>query len=194
MFSSTAFLVGPRVYLRPMNEKDVEGSYIRWLNDKDICHGNSHHIFPYTRNDALDYIKNTSESGSDLILAVVLNEGDRHIGNISLQKIHSIYRSAEFAIIIGERKCWGKGLGLEAAKLIIDHGFSAMNLNRIECGTFVNNIAMQKLACSLGMKEEGRRRQAVFKGGQFLDMIEYGLLRSDYELLGDCQQSDSNMI
>lgn len=62
-----------------------------------------------------------------------------------------------------------------------DHGFRAMNLNRIACGTQLDNDGMRKLAQSLGMKEEGRRRQAQFKHGRYIDVVEFGLLRDEFD-------------
>ena len=114
------------------------------------------------------------------MLAVVLRADDRHVGNISLQSIHPIDRAAEFAILIGDRACWGKGYGLEAGRLLFDHGFGALNLHRIACGTFDDNAAMCRLAVALGMKEEGRRREASFKRGRYVDVIEYGVLQGEY--------------
>lgn len=80
----------------------------------------------------------------------------------------------------GDKTCWGKGYGKEAARLICEHGFQALNLHRISCGTLDNNTAMSKLAESLGMVEEGRRRQAAYKHGRYVDIIEYGVLKSEY--------------
>ena len=40
---------------------------------------------------------------------------------------------------------------------------------------------MKRLAISLGMEKEGVRREAVYKDGKYLDIIEYGVLRRDYE-------------
>jgi hypothetical protein len=31
------------------------------------------------------------------------------------------------------------------------------------------------------MKEEGRRIEAAYKDGKYIDIIEYGILKSDYE-------------
>ena len=106
---------------------------------------------------------------------------DRHIGNIALQHIHPVYRTADFSIIIGEKSAWGSGVGKESGRLICDHGFLTMNLHRIACGTFENNIAMQRLAVYLGMVKEGVRRKAAFKEGKYLDIIEYGVLKHEYE-------------
>ena len=90
-------------------------------------------------------------------------------------------RSAEFAIILGDKEYWGKGIGKEASSLIVKHGFEQMNLHRIYCGTSEENIAMQKLAASLGFKEEGRSRQEMFKNGSFKDVIRYGLLSDEFK-------------
>jgi RimJ/RimL family protein N-acetyltransferase len=39
---------------------------------------------------------------------------------------------------------------------------------------------MQKLALALGFTEEGRLRQALYKGGAFKDTVQYGLLRNEF--------------
>jgi [ribosomal protein S5]-alanine N-acetyltransferase len=181
MAKGLKFLQSERIYLRPLIESDCEGPYLGWFNDEEICRGNSHHVFPYTVESARSYVRFANETKDNLILAIVLQESERHIGNVALQNVHRVNRSAEFSIVIGERDAWGKGFGQEAARLICAHGFSAMNLNRIACGTFAGNEAMQKLAGYLGMKEEGRRRQAAYKDGEFEDIIEYGVLRSEFE-------------
>lgn len=175
------FLVGNDIYLRSLVESDAEGPYPTWFNDQEACRGNSHHVFPYTRDAAISYINQANQTHENLILAIVSREDDQHIGNIALQHIHPIYRSAELSIIIGEKQYWGKGVGKEAGRLICDHGFQALNLHRIGCGTFENNVAMQRLATYLGMVKEGVRRQAAFKEGKYIDVIEFGVLRHEYE-------------
>ena len=185
------FLRGDRVYLRPLQEGDAHGRYVEWLNDADVCSGNSHHVFPYTSAQAIDYIRRAEQSRDALILAVVLRDGDRHIGNVALQDIHPLYRSAEFAIVIGERDVWGQGYSREAGALVVHHGFTALNLHRIQCGTFADNTAMRKLALALGMREEGCRREAAFKGGRYVDVIEFAVLRAEYEQRQRTASSDT---
>jgi len=181
------FLKGKNIYLRPLKDDDLKGNYISWLNDPEVCKYNSHHTFPYTIEKAKAYISSVSGVPNMLVLAIVLNGQDRHIGNVSLQDINYINRSAEFAIVLGEKDCWGKGFSREAASLIVAHAFTSLNLNRVYCGTSSENIPMQKLAKYLGMKEEGRRRNAMFKNGIYTDIIEYGLLKQEY--LDSCNVS-----
>lgn len=175
------FLAGKEIYLRALEITDADTDYPSWLNDADVCAGNSHHIYPYNRQACIDYIINVEKSKAELILAIVTQENNKHIGNIALQNINPIYRSAEFAILIGDRDSWGKGFGKQAAELIIRHGFKNINLNRIYCGTFENNIGMQKLANNIGMTQTGRQRKAIYKDGDYQDMLQYDLLASEYE-------------
>ncbi len=174
------FLVGKNIYLRGLTEEDCDGPYPGWFNDADVCEENSHHLFPYSKPTAHAYVQQVNNRKDKLVLAIVRSKDNVHIGNVALSSINFVNRTAALRIIIGDKSCWQKGYGKEAARLICDHGFLSLNLNRIACGTFGDNIAMQKLAEYLGMLKEGTRRKAVYKSGRYLDTIEYGVLRSEY--------------
>ena len=112
----------------------------------------------------------------NLILAVTINRGSEVLGRVSLENIDHLNQSAEFKIFIFHKN-QGSGYGFEASELIIKHGFEELNLHRIYCGTLDNNIGFQKLADKIGFEKEGLRKEAVFKGGKWHDVIEYGIIR-----------------
>lgn len=170
------FLNGDQIYLRVLNEEDVNGNYATWLNDPEVTAFNSHGRFPMTKDKLLNYVIHSKSSQTDLILAVVDKALNRHIGNVSLQNINWIDRNAEVAFLLGDRDYWGKGIMHDAGRLIVNHGFKLLNLHRIYCGTSAENIGMQKLAKKLGMTEEGIRKDAIFKHGRYFDIVEYGIL------------------
>ena len=91
-----------------------------------------------------------------------------------------INRTAEFAILLGDKRHWGKRVGLLAGKKLLEHGFNKLNLERIYCGTSATNEGMKSLASSLEMVLEGNRRQHFFLEGGRVDMLEYGILRSEF--------------
>ena len=80
------------------------------------------------------------------VFAIVTKEKGSHIGNISLQNIDYVDRSAELAIIIGDKRYWGKGIGLEAWKLMMNYGFLVLNLHRLYCGCANKNLGMRRIA------------------------------------------------
>lgn len=174
------FLESGRIFLRPLEEADVDKDYGCWLNDPEVCAHNSHAVFPVSRENLIDFVRKSAGSRSEVVLAIICKENGRHIGNISLQGIHWINRSADLAILIGAKDCWGKGYGVEAAGLMVSYGFERLGLHRITCGTFAGNTGMKKIALKLGFAEEGCRRQAAFNKGAFVDILEFGLLAGEF--------------
>lgn len=176
------FLEGETINLRPLSLDDLKGGYPGWLNDPEVSAHNSHHVFPYTLAQTRGYIESVQNDPQNLVLAIVTKEGNKHIGNIALQRINLIDRNAEYAVVIGDKEYWGKGISREASRLLLAHGFNTLNLHRIYCGTSSTNIAMQKLATALGMQEEGRRREAQYKNNAYVDIVEYGILKEEFKL------------
>jgi len=175
---SVKFIDGQSIYLRPLTIDDLKSNYSLWLNDHKINELNSHCRFPKSKAELIDYVQSVSSSNNDLVLAIVYKNNNIHIGNISLQNINWVDRSAEIAFILGEIDYWGKGIMLEAGKLILNHAFKALNLHRVYCGTSINNFGMIKLARKLGMKKEGVRRDAIFNNNNYYDLIEFGIIEN----------------
>ena len=167
------------VYLRPLELSDAEGNYPNWFNDQEVCKYNSHGENTYTKEMAIAYIKSVLDNPTCKVFAICDKKTDRHIGNISLQSISEKNRSAEFAIIMGEKDFWGKGCSKEAGRALIKYGFNTLNLHRIYCGTSEANIPMQRLALYLGMELEGVRKEAMYNNKHFYDVLEYGVLKKD---------------
>ncbi|AKQ44791.1 hypothetical protein TH63_02770 [Rufibacter radiotolerans] len=178
--SEIVFLQGSRIHLRALMEKDLSPDYLQWLNDEEVCRFNSHATLPNTEYKMRTYFEALKNSQSNIVLAIIHSETNTHIGNVSLQGINWISRNAEFAILLGNKEFWKGGYGEEAARLIIAYGFERLNLHRIYCGTLEGNVGMKKLAAKLNMKEEGVRREAVYKNGSYYSILEYGVLKSEF--------------
>jgi RimJ/RimL family protein N-acetyltransferase len=177
---SPSFLRTARLDLRPLEPSDADGPYLQWFNDPEVCQYNSHFVFPYRREDALTYIASVGASRSELVLALVERVSKKHIGNIALSGIDFVNRSAEFAIVLGDRSAWGQGYSKEAGSALVNHAFTVLNLHRVYCGTTADNQPMRRLALYLGMKEEGLRREALFKSGRYVDIVEYGVIEAEF--------------
>jgi len=169
-----------RLFLRGLCKQDINDGYFHWFNDQKVCEYNSHGLFPNTKGKMEKYLNALEDTNDKLVWAIVEKESNKHIGNISLLEINWINRNAEFAIIVGEKKYWGQGYAYEAAKVLLEHSFAKLNLKRIYCGTAATNEGMQKLAVKLSMKKEGTRRKHLYLNGRYIDLVEYGLLREEF--------------
>lgn len=165
-------------FVRTLTESDLLGSYPLWFEDQEVTRYNSHGKFFKNKFYFEEYYR--SLNSEDKLVWAICHKTDGHIGNISLQNISFINRNAEFAILLGDKSHQGKGVSFHVGKKIIYHGFLKLNLERIYCGTAASNLPMQKLALSIGMKEEGRRRKHLFLEGSYQDVIDYGILLEDW--------------
>tara|TARA_Y100001934_G_C12286133_1_gene742417 strand:- start:722 stop:1264 length:543 start_codon:yes stop_codon:yes gene_type:complete len=176
------FLEDEDINLRPLDVSDAEGDYPTWLNDKATSMGNRHHRLPYSRVNAIHFIKSIGDASDSIVLAIINKKNKKHVGNISLQDICWISRSAELAVMIGDSAGRNRGIGYRASKLIVTHGFTALNLHSIRCKTFATNDAMIRLAKKLGMNHVGSLRESEFKNGRYLGVEIFDLLKKDWPI------------
>lgn len=74
----------------------------------------------------------------------------------------------------------GQGYGKEAISMVIDYAFLSYDTPAVGAQAYDFNDASRGLLESLGFTEEGRRRKFMFIDGEHRDMVQYGLLRSEW--------------
>jgi ribosomal-protein-alanine N-acetyltransferase len=183
LFQKPAFAEGALIVLRPLERSDLNESYLGWLNDPEVTRYTETGTFPSTAEDLDNYYRSVTGSRNDVIFAIVEKASGQHIGNVKLGPIHWVHRSAIFGILIGEKKSWGKGIGLEATRLAVEYGFYKLNLNRIDLGVFAEHDSAVRCYEKAGFKVEGCMRQDLFLAGEYKDRLWMGLLRSEYKPL-----------
>jgi RimJ/RimL family protein N-acetyltransferase len=114
-----------------------------------------------------------------LRLAIETLEG-RHIGSCGLDMASEANRTAELGIMIGEKDCWGLGYGTDAIVTLCGLGFRQLNLHRVGLCVFPFNPRGQRCYEKCGFQVEGRQREAVFKHGQYHDIVLMGILREEF--------------
>ncbi|PKM63109.1 MAG: GNAT family N-acetyltransferase [Firmicutes bacterium HGW-Firmicutes-21] len=172
-------ILGKYIYLSPINVDDVE-IYTKWLNDKEVSGnlGNFKHIIStFSEQKTLERM-----SSEGYNFSIVGSEDDVLIGNISLNQVDNINRSATVGLFIGEAENRCKGYGSEALCLILNFGFNTLNLHNIMLKVHADNE--QAIACykKAGFREFGRRHEAKFKDGNYIDIIHMEILDSSFNV------------
>ncbi|HEY7597313.1 MAG TPA: GNAT family protein [Actinophytocola sp.] len=75
----------------------------------------------------------------------------------------------------------GRGIGTIAQRLLAEHLFATTDLDRVEAGTDVDNLAERRALEKAGFRQDGVIRGAQLRGGRRTDMVIYGRLRGDLE-------------
>jgi len=76
-------------------------------------------------------------------------------------------------------KYWGYGYATEAARAIVEFGFTQLRLHRIWSWCIAENVGSARVLQKLGMQAEGRKRENEYFKGRWWDTLVFGML--DYE-------------
>jgi RimJ/RimL family protein N-acetyltransferase len=174
------FLAGGLVLLRPLERADLAGAYLDWINSQDADRFTDHARYPTNADDLDRYYQSMRGNRNVVHLAVIERASGAHVGNVAIQNIDWIARRGEFAILIGDTRAHGRGIGREAATLLIDHAFRRLALNRVWLGVRADHDVAIGLYRSLGFTEEGRLRDHSIKDGGPVDALIMGLLRREW--------------
>ena len=147
-------LVGDAVYLSPISLDDVE-EYAQMVNDIKVSVGLGY--LSYTNIIDFESEKEFLISvKKEKMFAVRLLENNELLGNIGFNSLDIVNRNGALGVLIGNPKYQRKGYGTEALKLILDYGFSFLNLRNISLSVFEYNEPAYNLYKKVGFKEVGR--------------------------------------
>jgi RimJ/RimL family protein N-acetyltransferase len=137
---------------------------------------------PYSLEDAEKFIASRGKAFAEkkaLTLAITLRETGEVIGCVGLAG-DLASGIAELGYWIAASQ-WGQGYCTEASRAIVDYGFRALGLCRIHAAHYGNNQASGKVMKKLGLKNEGVRRQHLFRWGEYDDEVLYGMLKAEFD-------------
>lgn len=167
---------GERMILRELTPEDVTERYVCWMNDSDITQFLETRFQPCTKETLTVYVEEKQFDSNSAFLGMILKKDRRHIGNIKLGPINWIHSIGSIGIMIGEKECFGKGYATEAIGLVVDFAYSRLNLHKLTSGCYENNRGALRAFKKNGFVIEGVRKQHAVFCGEFIDVIELGLI------------------
>jgi RimJ/RimL family protein N-acetyltransferase len=114
-----------------------------------------------------------------LDLAVVDNVSGELVGEVVLNLWDPEANSCNFRTLFGPPGR-GRGLGTEAAKLIVGYAFEQLGLHRIGLDVFAFNPRAKRAYEKVGFVVEGVRRDAFRFDGQYTDEIMMAILANEW--------------
>lgn len=133
--------------------------------------------YPYTENDAKDYITAMLQADKHTTYAFAITVEDKAIGSIGVFRKDNIHaRTAEMGYYLAE-PFWGKGLGTSAVKQTCAYTFEHTDILRIFAEPFAFNTASCRILEKAGFICEGTLRNNAVKNGQVIDMKMYSNIK-----------------
>ncbi|MGN7178828.1 GNAT family N-acetyltransferase [Cytobacillus sp. SAFR-174] len=175
------FLEGDKVYLRPYHPEDLDFFYNGlYIFDTRTLTGLKK---VYSKEFMGEYFAKISSDDSRIFLVIADKENDELIGDVEINDIDWMNRSANIRIQISNGNYLSKGFGTEAMKLLLDYGFGVYNLHRFDLEVYSYNLRAIKAYEKLGFKQEGIKRKNHYYHHEFHDTIMMGLLKEEFQPL-----------
>lgn len=122
-------LLGNQIYLKENLSEENYPLLLKWLTDIEIIG------YLYSARRMRDFknvsdIKNFLAEEKDEMFWEIYARDDVFIGYASLCSFQG-KEQCEFSVFILDKKYWGKGAGLEATRLMLDHAFNELGIEKI---------------------------------------------------------------
>lgn len=177
---STMSLTTPRLQLWPLATTDAPAVHAMHADPQTLRYWSTPPWQdPTLAEDLIARDLKAMADGDYVRLGIVRQSDQRLIGLCTLFAFYLPSRRAEIGYILA-REAWGQGFMHEALTALLDFGFGALGLNRVEADIDPRNTASRNALRRLGFVQEGRLRERWIVEGEVSDTALYGLLRADW--------------
>jgi RimJ/RimL family protein N-acetyltransferase len=141
-------LGGERVRLRQLDESDADAAW-EMVNDAE---GNdlTATTETFTREQIDEWCRSRPAQDERLDLAIVDNDTGDFVGEVVLNNFDSSTNSCGFRISLRGPAWYGRGLGTDAARLIVAHGLGTIGLEAISLEVLARNRRARAVYDKLG--------------------------------------------
>lgn len=174
---SLPYLENENILLNPINKDDLD-TITACLQHKVFNDNTTNIPYPYTQKNAKDFyemVKEGFREQTHFVFAIREKDNDEFVGLVGIhpdmQKKH-----AETGYWIAMQH-WNKGFATQALKLVISFAFDELGIKKIFASHFSFNGASGKVMSKAGMHYEGTLKKHLFKNGEMVDLIQYGIFK-----------------
>jgi RimJ/RimL family protein N-acetyltransferase len=156
---------------------------------------------PWSRAEAEVHLQKrlqrTGIDGPDSALALVVERGQRVIGDVVLWPVDETLARCEMGWAFHPAVA-GNGYATEAVQALIGVAFEIYGMRRLIAQVDSRNASSAKLCQRIGMTKEAYLRQDCWAKGEWTDTVIYGLLADEWQerglplVAGDGQSTDGD--
>lgn len=174
-------LVGNRIVLREYREQDAVQIFEWTKNNNTTRWLGRRYRSPRSLKEIHDSVKKIISTPHDdgVFFAIADLATDEYVGGIDLTSIDWIDKNGILSIVIASESNRNKGIGTEAATLLLRHAFRNLKLHKVELGVYADNVSALRCYQKLGFKIEGTVRDHRFMDGAYCNLIQMGILENE---------------
>ena len=107
------------IYLKELNSKNVNKTYLEWMNNKEIQRFTEQRYKKHTIKKIKIFVNEKKNLKMKYFMGFFTKKDKLHIGNIKLGPTNLKHKTSEISYFIGDKNFWNKGYATRAIKEII---------------------------------------------------------------------------
>ncbi len=177
---TNAVLVGPRVYLRPLEITDAGPAIAMERLEPDTFMDSGR--FPWATASARQFLREISKADPPgwVQFAVCLRQNGQHIGTNGIVGIDLISRTAETESWFHDPAYRGNGYGSEAKQLLLAWAFERLGLHSVHSWVWGPNTRSAAALLKQGYREAGRMFWEGTKNGAYTHARMFDFLADEW--------------
>jgi len=178
-FAVKPTLAGELVLLRPVEAADAAAMFA--VDPETYRLTGSHSAAGLTLDSWRNWYATRAGHDDRLDLSIIERVSGEWAGEVVLNELDVPNESCAFRIALQGPQFYGRGLGSEATRLIIDYAFNVVGVHRIELEVYDFNPRARHVYEKVGFVHEGTKRDALRWDGEWIDCHCMALLDRDWK-------------
>jgi RimJ/RimL family protein N-acetyltransferase len=180
-FAEKPVLSGELVTLRPVTAADAAWLFATDDETSRLTGSPRKEDDPdWTLENLERWYASRAEHGDRIDLSIIERATGEWAGEVVLNELDVRNESCGFRIALQGPRFYGRGLGTEATRLVIDYAFGVVGVHRIELQVYDFNPRARHVYERVGFVYEGTMRDALRWDGGWVDCHLMGMVASDW--------------
>lgn len=178
-----------RLILRPYQMSDA-AQIAHHLKDRSVTRY-TYIPHPYTTRDYHQFLRRLRTPKSragNIVFAIIEKSTGSVIGAVGVHGIDFKNRKTEVGYWLA-KSYWGQGIVVEALNRVVEYLFLERKLDRVYARVWHPNVKSARVLEKAGFSHEGRLRRDIKRNGRWMDVLLFGLLRSEWTKMKKTRRS-----
>lgn len=164
-------LIGKSIKLSVFTTDHINNDYIDWLNDYQVVKYSNQRFKHHNYDSCCKYLQSFKNT-ENLFLAIHLKDTNKFVGTMTAYfSVH--HNVVDIGLMIGDKNSWGKGVGQEAWKMLMNFMLETKKVRKVTGGTLSCNLGMVNIMKKTGMQPDGKRIKHELVNNSPMDILYF---------------------
>ena len=166
--------------LKEIEQSDINNIYLGLSNPEITKYYDVHFSTLEETERQMDWYQKLKDEGTGIWWGIYDIKDNEFLGAGGFNNLEKKHQKAEIGFWL-LKEYWGRGILKEIMPKLFEHGYTKLNLNRIEGYVLHDNIKCKNALEKINFKYEGTMKECEIKDGKRISILIYAILKKDWD-------------